>query len=95
MAGRRQLQAQGQPAHLAALVLCEVLTSDRQTRLGAGEEAAVSREFLGLFRRLVKRGAEALVRRLHAHLGALGEVLPGAAGVLGEVLAQAGEAAVA
>ena len=91
----RQLQAQGQPANLAALVLCEVLTSDRQTRLGAGEEAAVSREFLGLFRRLVKRGAEALVRRLHAHLGALGEVLPGAAGVLGEVLAQAGEAAVA
>lgn len=39
---------------------------------------------------LVAQRAEALVRRLQLHLGALGEVLPGAAGVLGEVLAQAG-----
>ena len=84
----RQVQGERSPGPLAAAVLCAVLTGDRQVRIGGGEEAAVSREFVQWFRRLVARGAEGLVRRLQQQLGELGQVLPGAAGVLGGVLAQ-------
>lgn len=89
----RQLHGRREAGQLAALVFCEALTGDRQVRIEAGEEAAVSREFLNLFRRLVDRGAEALVRRLQPELGAVATALPTAARVLREVLADAGEPA--
>ncbi len=89
----RQLHGRREAGQLAALVFCEALTGDRQVRIEAGEEAGVSREFLNLFRRLVDRGAEALVRRLQPELGAVATALPTAARVLREVLADAGEPA--
>jgi GT2 family glycosyltransferase/tetratricopeptide (TPR) repeat protein len=72
---RRGLAA-GLPRQRGALVLCEVLTGDRQYHFMAAEEPAISLEVVHWYRHCIRMGAHALIRQLHERMDTLRLTLP-------------------
>jgi tetratricopeptide (TPR) repeat protein len=78
------------PAHQAALVLCELVVGGASPASTGSDEAAVSQEFLNWYRKLLNAGVADLIERLNAQLEPCRAALPTAAKVLESVLVEAG-----
>ena len=76
----------------AALVLCETAAGENQFSPEAADEAAVSREFVKWYQKLLQFNARPTVETLNARIEALERTLPSAASVLASALAEAAEA---
>jgi Tfp pilus assembly protein PilF len=76
----------------AALVLCETVAGENQYSPAAADEAAVSREFLKWYDKLVQFDAGPTLETLNAKIEAWGRMLPSAAAMLASALAEAAEA---
>ena len=75
----------------AALVLCETAVGENQFSLEAADEAAVSREFVKWYQKLLQFNARQTVESLNAKLEVLERTLPSAASILASALAEAAE----
>jgi tetratricopeptide (TPR) repeat protein len=83
------------PQERAAVCMCELLGGDRtpQESVLAHEEAAVSREFLKWYQRLVHSNARTLLSDINQRLPELARVLPTASRTLEAAIAEAGSPA--
>jgi len=86
------LPAGSDPSLMAARLLCKIVAGDNHPSPPPQDEARVSREFLALYRRLVKFDARTVLERLNAQLEQWQAVLPTAARTLSAAMAQAREA---
>jgi tetratricopeptide (TPR) repeat protein len=78
------------PRAMAAAVLCGLVESEPIHLPDTGtDEVAASRAFMDWYRRMVQTGANDLVLLVNSRLETLRNTLPGAAGVLEAVLAEA------
>jgi hypothetical protein len=73
----------------AALVMCETAVGENQFSPTVAAETAVSREFVKRYQRLLQFNARPVVEALNASLKRLERILPSAAGLLANVLAEA------
>jgi Flp pilus assembly protein TadD len=60
----------------AALVLCELLTGDRQHHFDAAEEPALSQEVVYWYRQCIRMGAHSLIHQLHERMETIRLTLP-------------------
>jgi Flp pilus assembly protein TadD len=72
----RRAQAPGCPRQRAAVVLCELLTGDRQHHFTAAEEPALSREVAQWYRQCIRMGAHPLINQLHERMETIRLTLP-------------------
>jgi len=72
----RRAQASGAPRQRAAVVICELLTGDRQYHFTDAEEAAISLEVLQWYRHCIRMGARALIQQIHERMGIIHLALP-------------------
>lgn len=72
----RHIEASATLRQRAALVLCELLTDDRQYHFTAGEEPAISHEAVQWYRLCIRMGAHAAIQQLHARMESIRAVLP-------------------
>jgi Flp pilus assembly protein TadD len=72
----RRAQAPVSPRQRAAVVLCELLTGDRQYHFTAAEEPAISHEVLQWYRQCIRMGAHALIHQLHERMETIRLTLP-------------------
>jgi O-antigen biosynthesis protein len=72
----RRAQAPGSPRQRAAVVLCELLTGDRQHHFTAAEEPAMSQEVLQWYRQCIRMGAHSLIHQLHERMETIRLTLP-------------------
>ena len=84
----QQLKADGKPATLAALILCETAVGKNDCAPPSELAAAVTQEFVNCYRRLLVFGAEPMVRRVNAGVDGLAPVLPRAAELLRSVISE-------
>jgi glycosyltransferase involved in cell wall biosynthesis/Tfp pilus assembly protein PilF len=89
----RRAQASGVPRQRAAVVICELLTGDRQYHFTAEEEPALSQEVLQWYRRCIRMGAQALLRQMHERMETIRLTLPSLVRVLEAAHRQARQAA--
>jgi Tfp pilus assembly protein PilF len=75
----------------AALVLCETAVGENQFSPEAADEAAVSRQFVKWYQKLLQFNARQTVETLNAKLEVLERTLPSAASILSSALAEAAE----
>jgi tetratricopeptide (TPR) repeat protein len=75
--------------HLAALVLCEVLSSETRRAFPPAVEKSVSQEFLKWYRHLIKFKARSVIQLINQKLEEFNEVLPTAALMLGAAMKRA------
>jgi tetratricopeptide (TPR) repeat protein len=87
----RELGAAGNPAHRAAVVLCEVLDGRPASPVTGPNATAVNQEFIQWYRRLLGANAERLVAMLHQRLERVREVLPPAARMIQAAISEANE----
>jgi glycosyltransferase involved in cell wall biosynthesis/tetratricopeptide (TPR) repeat protein len=66
----------GSPRQRAAVVLCELLTGDRQHHFTAAEEPALSQEVLQWYRHCIRMGAHSLIHQLHERMETIRLTLP-------------------
>ena len=85
----RRWPAVSNHALAGALVLCETAVGENQFAPAAAVEAAVSREFLKWYQRLLQFNARPTVDVLNARIEILERILPSAAGMLAGALAEA------
>jgi len=85
------IQSASRPEAIAALVLCEAVAGESRFCPPEDSEAEVSREFLKLYRRLVKFHAGATLAQLNARIDSWQPLLPSAARALTAALAEARE----
>jgi tetratricopeptide (TPR) repeat protein len=72
----RRAPAPGSPRQRAALVLCELLTGDRQHHFTAAEEPAISQEAVQWYRQCIRMGAQPLINQLHERMDTIRLTLP-------------------
>jgi len=72
----RRGQASGSLRPRAALVICELLTGDRQHHFTAAEEPAISQEVVKWYRQCIRMGAHALINQLHERMESIRLTLP-------------------
>jgi GT2 family glycosyltransferase/SAM-dependent methyltransferase/tetratricopeptide (TPR) repeat protein len=72
----RQVQPSGALHQRAALVICELLTGDRQYHFTAAEEPAISQEMVQWYRQCIRMGANALITQLHERMEYIRLTLP-------------------
>jgi tetratricopeptide (TPR) repeat protein len=72
----RRAQASRSPRQMAAVVICELLTDDRQYHFSSDEEPAISQEVLQWYLQCIRMGAHTLVHQLHGRLESIRLVLP-------------------
>jgi tetratricopeptide (TPR) repeat protein len=85
----RVWQNQSQPQALAALVLCELAQGQPQhSPRNAAESAAASKAFIEWYRKCLQANAKDLIVRVNSRLAALRPVLPEAANLLEQALAE-------
>jgi glycosyltransferase involved in cell wall biosynthesis/tetratricopeptide (TPR) repeat protein len=89
----RKVAASRQPAHLAALTICEVLVGHKERAYLNGSEPAVSGEFIKWYQRLIGHNAVEAIKGLNSRMDELQQRVPSAAQVLKSALAEADEAA--
>ena len=77
----------------AALVICETVAGQNQLAPVSLAEVAVSREFVKWYQKLLQFSARQLVEALNANVETLEKVLPTAAHILADALAEANETA--
>ena len=85
----RRWPAVSNHALAGALVLCETAVGENQFAPTAAAEAAVSREFVKWYQRLLQFNARPTVDVLNARIVILERILPSAAGMLAGALAEA------
>jgi tetratricopeptide (TPR) repeat protein len=85
--------AAGSLRQRAAVVLCELLTGDRQHHFTAAEEPALSQEAVKWYRHCIHMGAHALIQQMHERLETIRLALPGFVRVLEAAHRQARQAA--
>jgi GT2 family glycosyltransferase/tetratricopeptide (TPR) repeat protein len=86
-------QVSGSLRQRAALVLCELLTGDRQHHFTAAEEPALSQEVVKWYRHFIRMGAYALIHQLHERMETIRLTLPAFVHVLEAAHRQARQAA--
>jgi hypothetical protein len=84
--GHWEMLPPGHPRSDAARVLCLLAGADASGVVPCAREAAVSREFLQWYQRLVALGAENLVRTINGRMNLLRQVLPSAGQALHHAL---------
>jgi Flp pilus assembly protein TadD len=89
----RRGPAAGSPRQRAAIVICELLTGDRQHHFTSAEEPAISQEVVKWYRRGIQMGAHALLHQLHERMETIRLTLPGFVRVLEAAHRQARQAA--
>ena len=72
----QRLQVPGSVQARAALVICELLTGDRQYHFAAAEEPALSQAALQWYRQGIRLGAHALINQLHERMETIRLTLP-------------------
>jgi len=72
----RRAQAPGSLHQRAALVICELLTGDRQHHFTAAEEPALSQEVLQWYRQCIRMGAHGLINQMHERMEPIRLALP-------------------
>jgi GT2 family glycosyltransferase/tetratricopeptide (TPR) repeat protein/glycosyltransferase involved in cell wall biosynthesis len=72
----RRMTVPGSPRQRAAVVLCELLTGDRQHHFTAAEEPAISQEVLHWYRQCIRMGAHPLINQLHELMETIRLTLP-------------------
>ncbi len=72
----RRAPAPGSPRQRAAVVLCELLTGDRQHHFTAAEEPAISQEVVQWYRQCIRMGAQPLINQLHERMDTIRLTLP-------------------
>jgi glycosyltransferase involved in cell wall biosynthesis/Tfp pilus assembly protein PilF len=72
----RRAQASASARQRAALVLCELLTGDRQHHFNAAEEPALSRQAVEWYRHCIRMGAHAFIHQLHQRMETIRLALP-------------------
>jgi glycosyltransferase involved in cell wall biosynthesis/FMN phosphatase YigB (HAD superfamily)/tetratricopeptide (TPR) repeat protein len=90
-----QIQPAQSARHLAALILCELLTGNEQTKVAPINEKAASQEFLKWYRQLIKYAAHSTVHQINDKLDTLRAILPTASEILATALKRADEAVAA
>lgn len=78
----RRAQPPASNRRRAAMVVCEVLTGDRQHHFTAAEEPAISAEVAQWYRQCIHMGAHGLIRQLHERMEAVRLSLPTFARIL-------------
>ena len=89
----RRAQDSGSPRQRAAVVICELLTGDRQYHFPAAEEPAISQEAVQWYRRFIHMGAHALINQLHRRMETIRLTLPAFVRALEAAYRQACQAA--
>jgi GT2 family glycosyltransferase/tetratricopeptide (TPR) repeat protein len=89
----RRGQAPGALRQRAAIVICELLTGDRQHHFTAAEEPAMSQEVVKWYRQCIRMGAHALINQLHERMETIRLTLPAFVRVLEAAHRQARQAA--
>jgi GT2 family glycosyltransferase/tetratricopeptide (TPR) repeat protein/glycosyltransferase involved in cell wall biosynthesis len=89
----RRAQAAGSLHQRAAVVICELLTGDRQHHFSAAEEPALSQEVVQWYRQCIRMGAHALINQLHERMESIRLTLPAFVRVLEAAHRQARQAA--
>jgi tetratricopeptide (TPR) repeat protein len=72
----RRAPSPGSPRQRAAVVLCELLTGDRQYHFTPVEEPALSQEVLHWYRQCIRMGAHSLINQLHERMETIRVTLP-------------------
>jgi GT2 family glycosyltransferase/tetratricopeptide (TPR) repeat protein len=72
----RRGQASASSRQRAAIVLCELLTGDRQLHFTDEDEPAISREAVKWYRQCIRMGAHVLIQQLHDRLEIIRLTLP-------------------
>jgi GT2 family glycosyltransferase/tetratricopeptide (TPR) repeat protein/glycosyltransferase involved in cell wall biosynthesis len=72
----RRAPAPGSPRQRAAVVLCELLTGDRQHHFTPAEEPAISQEAVQWYRQCIRMGAHSLINQLHERMETIRLTLP-------------------
>jgi GT2 family glycosyltransferase/tetratricopeptide (TPR) repeat protein/glycosyltransferase involved in cell wall biosynthesis len=72
----RRAQASGSLSQRAAVVICELLTGDRQHHFTAAEEPVLSREAVQWYRQCIRMGAHSLIQQLHERMESIRLTLP-------------------
>lgn len=86
----KQLQADAQPATLAAAILCETALGKNVSAPAHGQDGAVTQEFVNWYRKMLGVGAEPTLLRVNAGVEGLARVLPRAAELLRAVISEVG-----
>jgi GT2 family glycosyltransferase/tetratricopeptide (TPR) repeat protein len=73
----RRVMANASRQHRGAVVLCELLTEDRQYHFTAGEEPAISQDVVQWYRQCIRMGAHGIIHQLHERMDAIRLILPG------------------
>jgi tetratricopeptide (TPR) repeat protein len=89
----RRAQPFGSLHQRAALVICELLTGDRQHHFTAAEEPAMSQEVVQWYRQCIRMGAHALINQLNERMESIRLTLPAFVRVLEAAHRQARQAA--
>ncbi len=74
----RQIAASQNPAHLAALAVCELASGETLTTISKAEQNRVSQAFIGWYRRLLACGAQSVLMRINERAEQLRFALPAA-----------------
>jgi hypothetical protein len=85
----RRLARGGNPSCLAALTLCEACSGGNPGPVRPELADAVNREFVNLYRRLLKFGQSAVVLEVNRRLSQFSQIVPGAARMIGIAVAEA------
>jgi tetratricopeptide (TPR) repeat protein len=72
----RRVMSSNPGRHRGAVVLCELLTEDRQYNFTAAEEPAISQEVVQWYRQYIRLGAYGIINQLHERLDAIRSTLP-------------------
>ena len=86
----RQLGAGSNPAHRAALIICEARLNLPSQPVPRELAARVNQEFISWYRRLLAANAEKMVSVLNQRTDLLRQVVPGAVQLLETAIADAG-----
>lgn len=78
-----------EPSVQAAVILSALVNNESLTPIAPELEAAVSREFVGWYRRLLASGAQKVLAEINQRIAVLREALPSAAGMLEQAISEA------
>jgi GT2 family glycosyltransferase/Flp pilus assembly protein TadD/glycosyltransferase involved in cell wall biosynthesis len=77
-----------QPAATAGVILCQLALNQNPAKVSLDQEPRVSREFVAWYRRLLATNAKTSILAINGKFGELRKVLPTAAAILEQVLAE-------
>ncbi len=90
----RRATASASPRQRAGLIICELVTGDRQYHFTAREEPALSQEAVQWYRLCIRMGARTLIQQMHTRMEIIRAALPSFVRILEAAHRQARQTAV-